>query len=152
MYAPDENGLGAIRVVEDTTACRREAQASGTLNMDVYGACMIRKGYRKTAKGYSRSTGISPKAIIGVAAALAIPALLPALLPAAVGAVKAVLPAVKAIAEKGTQEAVPAGAAAPVVVSPAPATPPAIRAAALEPWIVPALMGGALVLFLALRR
>ena len=157
MYAPDENGLGGLQVVDDVQECRRFKTAA---EFDV---CMIGKGYQRTAKGYSRSTGISPKVILGVAAAIALPMILPAILPGAVAAAGAgaaklipkIVPiaeeAVKSIAAKGTPEAVPGPAAVPVVVSPGPSVSPAVAQAQLEPWVIPAGIG-ALVLLLALNR
>lgn len=150
-YVPDETGLGAIPLVEDLTYCRRAATVGGKIDKAAMDACMIRKGFQVTAKGYSRSTGISPtKVLVGVAAA-ALPAVLPVLAKIVPTAAKGALDVVKSVATPAPAETTtaPAPVPAPRVLAPSPVAAPT---AELPPWLLPAAIGGALVLLFALKR
>jgi hypothetical protein len=159
-YVPDETGLGTIPIVDDVMACSaaaRAAAAAGTDPVAARDACMIRRGYQKTAKGYSRHTGVSPKVIVGVVAAAALPFVLPAVLPVVAklvpAAAKEALNVVKSIAPPAApamDTVAPAPVPAPRVLAPAPVT--AGAATELPPWLLPVAIGGALVLVFALKR
>jgi hypothetical protein len=114
--------LGAIPLINDITACRKEA---GTpYDPARYSACMIGRGYQETSPGsFSKHTGIQPATIAKVAVVAGAIALAPHLVPAVIKGASSAVGAIKSAAESSAEPAGPSAPYVPALPIPAPAAP-----------------------------